>query len=70
MNNLSNKHNSHEVKIHPGSGPHYRSLRCSVCNKHIMHLSKSQYHNVKNDVEEVREVAHIKRQGIKLNVLS
>ena len=53
MNNLTNKHEFHRIKIHAGHGPHYRSLRCHDCNKHIMHLSESQYHNIKDDVEEV-----------------
>ena len=43
MNNLSTKHNTHEVEIGAGSGPHYASLRCKDCNVHIAWLSKSQY---------------------------
>lgn len=43
MKNLSTKHDSHEVAIHPGHGPHFRSLRCEECKTFIMHLGRHQY---------------------------
>lgn len=43
MKNLSTKHDSHEVMIHPGHGPHFRSLRCNECKTFIMHLGRDQY---------------------------
>lgn len=57
MKNLSTKHDSHEVMIHPGHGPHFRSLRCDECKAFIMHLGRDQYDTlIQMDIPEMFHV--------------
>jgi hypothetical protein len=48
MKNLSHKHDSHDVVIGPGGGPHYKSLQCADCNKHIAWMNKQQVKSIES----------------------